>query len=267
MTSSAVRNLCNTFREKRLALGLEPETLAKELDVLPRFIRAIEGCDWAEIPSGHEYMLIEAMARRLEIDLKNHSVGRSSFQGGVNKEEARPGDLRRERIVMFAMTLATVAVLAWLLIPAKDMSQLPAKNPQPPPMQQSRWLKPDSDQPYPVLGEVFPESPITDDGILISLRATDTCNARIVTENGRTQIQVLRMSEPWKLRIKGSFTISLDNAGVVVAEIAGHKIQHGAIVGQHWSGSFDAKGNWLRPVQRPIPRIELADDDIDDGPA
>ncbi|MCL1908880.1 MAG: helix-turn-helix domain-containing protein [Holophagaceae bacterium] len=265
MIPSAVRKLCNAFREKRLALGLESTKLAEELGFPPEIIQAVEDCDWAKIPSGQEYTLIEAMAKRLEVDLRNHPVGRSSFKSGPQREEDRPAELRRERIVTFAFLVGAVAVLAWLLIPAKDLSQPPSRDLLPPPMQQSLWQKPDSDQPYPVLGEVFPESPITNDGVLISMRATDTCNARIVAENGRRQTQVLRMSEPWKLRIKGSFTLFLGNAGVAVVEIAGQKIQHGAVVGQEWSGSFDAHGNWLRPTRRSLPRIELPDDDIDDA--
>jgi hypothetical protein len=118
-----------------------------------------------------------------------------------------------------------------------------------------------------VLGEVFPENPITADGVLISLRATDFCNARIVIENRHEQNQTLHMSEPWKLRIQGPFVLFLDNAGVVVVEIAGRRIQHGVGVGQQWSGSFDAHGNWLRPLPRPSPsKIDMPDTgDDDDG--
>jgi hypothetical protein len=75
-------------------------------------------------------------------------------------------------------------------------------------------------------------------------------------ERGHELEQTLRMSEPWKLRVKGAFSLHLDNAGVVAAEVAGVKISHGAGVGQQWSGAFDDRGNWLqpkKPLRVPIP--------------
>ncbi|MCL1892924.1 MAG: helix-turn-helix domain-containing protein [Holophagaceae bacterium] len=265
MVSSALKNLCVALHNKRVALGLDLEKMSKEINISSKILNAIEKCDWSEIPSGLEFSLLEQIASRLEIDLKNHSVGVSSFSSSIAVENAHPGDLRRERVAMFGIMIATVVMLAWLLVPATDLSQPPTSNPQPPSTQRSFWQKPDSELPYPVLGEVFPESPITEDGVLISLRATDTCTATIKIEHGPVQKQVLRMSEPWKLRIKGAFVLTLDNAGVVAVEILGHKIQHGAVVGQQWSGSFDAQGNWLRPLPRPaLNRVKLIDEDIND---
>jgi transcriptional regulator with XRE-family HTH domain len=266
MTTSNISRLCNAFREKREALGLELEKMAEELGISANTIRSIEANDWSEVPSGGEYPLVLLIAKRLDIDLRNHPVSKSSFIDSYAVNEIQPGSLVRERVVMVVMTIAVVLVLAWLLIPAKGLVQYSDKDTQKTAATATFWQKPDSDQPYPVLGEVFPESPITADGVLISLRATDFCNARIVIENRHEQNQTLRMSEPWKLRIQGPFVLSLDNAGVVVVEIAGHRIQHGVGVGQQWSGSFDSNGNWLRPLpRRPPPVIDTPAIDNDDG--
>ena len=106
--------------------------------------------------------------------------------------------------------------------------------------------------PNPVLGEVLPEAPITEEGIRLSLRAMDTCEAQIKSEAG-VLTHSLRVSEPWRIRVKGPFVLSLDNAGVVEIEVAGQRIQHGKIVGESWSGSFNAEGLLLLP---PRPKIE-----------
>jgi transcriptional regulator with XRE-family HTH domain len=253
MTISNISRLCTAFREKREALGLEIEKMAEELGISAQTIQSIEANDWSEVPSGGEYPLVVQIAKRLDIDLRNHPVSKSSFIDSYAVNEIQPSNLARERIVMVVMTIAVVLVLAWLLVPAKGLVQYADKDTQKTHAASTFWQKPDSDQPYPVLGEVFPESPITADGVLISLRATDFCDARIVMENRHEQNQTLRMSEPWKLRIQGPFVLSLDNAGVVVVEVAGHRIQHGVGVGQHWSGSFDSNGVWLRPLPRPAP--------------
>jgi transcriptional regulator with XRE-family HTH domain len=264
MTTSNIHRLCIAFREKREALGLGLEKMAEELGISAQTIQSIEANDWSEVPSGREYPLVLVIAKRLNIDLRNHPVSKSSFIDSYAVNEIQPSTLIRERIVMVVMTIAVVLVLAWLLIPAKGLVQYSDKDTQKVPISSTFWQKPDSDQPYPVLGEVFPESPITTDGVLISLRATDFCNARIVMENRHEQNQTLRMSEPWKLRIQGPFVLSLDNAGVVVVEIAGQRIQHGVGVGQQWSGSFDSSGNWLRPLPRRPPPI-IDNPAIDDG--
>ena len=53
-------------------------------------------------------------------------------------------------------------------------------------------------------------------------------------------------------RVKGPFTLSLDNAGVVSVEVAGHSIRHGQSVGEPWTGRFGADGQWLRTAP-PLP--------------
>jgi len=184
------------------------------------------------------------IAKRLNLDLKSYS--RVYYLGEQEEEDTRPNNPKLEQAVAISMVAATLAMLAWLLIPAKSIVQTTAKNESTNDQYIVPWQKPISDQPYPVLGEVFPDSPITQDGVLVSLRATDTCTARIVMESGQEQTQVLRMSEPWKLRVKGPFVLHLDNGGVVSVEIAGSIIHHNVGVGHLWSGHFDGLGNWQR---------------------
>jgi len=263
--STKIGRLSEAFRDTREALGIDLKAMAQELGVPYQTIELIEACDWSDIPSDKAYELAVSVARRLGLDLDNYYVDRAFFFGDLEEKDTRHDDLRRERIVMTAMVIATIAMLAWLLIPADDISQPAVKENSINMPQNTAWQRPASDQPYPVLGEVAPEIPITEDGALISLRATDSCNAIIVTERGQEQTQVLRMSEPWKLRIKGAFELRLDNAGVVAVEVAGQKIQHGAGVGQYWSGVFDARGVWQRPRQikapMPEPRSEQGEDE------
>jgi len=252
--SSKIGKLSDAFREAREGIGLDIKKMADELGIQPSILESIESSDWSAIPSGEAYGLAASIARRLGLDLDNFYVDRAFFFGDLDEKDTRPGDLRRERMVMVTMTTAALIMLGWLLIPAKDISAVAPKEGMAAEARSSVWKKPSSDVAYPVLGEVFPESPITKDGCLVSLRATDTCDARIVMEDGGEQGQTLRMSEPWKLRVKGSFTLYLDNAGVVAAEVAGAKIQHGAGVGQPWQGAFDGHGNWLQP-QKPPKRL------------
>jgi hypothetical protein len=47
--------------------------------------------------------------------------------------------------------------------------------------------------------------------------------------------------------VKGPFTISLDNAGVVALEVAGRHIRHGRVVGEPWLGQFGPLGEWILP--------------------
>ena len=255
--SSKIGKLSTAFRETREELGLDLKQMSSELGIPLSTLEAIEALDWSEIPADRAYEMSVVIARRLGLDLDNYYVDRAFFFGDINEQDTRPRDMRREKIAMFSMTTAAVAMLCWLLIPAPDISGVATKENTAAVTHGSVWKKPPSDMAYPVLGEVFPESPITNDGALVSLRATDTCEARITTDKGQELEQTLRMSEPWKLRVKGSFTLHLDNAGVVAAEVAGVKIVHGAGVGQQWSGAFDDHGNWVQP-KKPV-RILVPD--------
>jgi hypothetical protein len=110
--------------------------------------------------------------------------------------------------------------------------------------------------PYPVVGEVLPEVPVNDEGVLIAMRAMDTCNAVVqslgpdpMAAAATAQRHTLRVSEPWRLRMKGPFSISLDNAGVVALEVAGRRIRPGRTVGEPWLGKFGPKGEYLVPAE------------------
>jgi hypothetical protein len=77
--------------------------------------------------------------------------------------------------------------------------------------------------------------------------------------------RTLRVSEPWKLRVKGAFSLFLDNAGVVNVEVAGRRIAHGQSVGAPWTGRFDGEGHWLRPASPQLPEGAPVPDDEDEG--
>ena len=96
----------------------------------------------------------------------------------------------------------------------------------------------------------------------------DTCNVRIepqADDAGQPLVHTLRVSEPWRLRVKGPFTLSLDNAGVVNVEVAGVRIPHGQSVGEPWTGRFDENGRWLRPEVPKLPEGAPVPDDDEDG--
>jgi DNA-binding XRE family transcriptional regulator len=262
MNPPNVTRLQNEIQDKRRAMGLGREKIAKELGVSVDGIESVETGEWTSDNYSEEYALAMLMAKRLGIDFDRY-IGMESSLDALFEAKTHAIHPRSEKAIMVGMTTGVVAMLAWLFIPAKDISRAAYNGPQAQSANQAVWHKPDSDQKYPVLGEVFPESPITSDGVLISLKATDTCETRIIVEDGQVHDQVLRMSEPWKLRVKGAFFLSLENAGVVALEVAGANIQHGAGVGQPWSGSFDALGNWIRTDPSPVrPKAETTDFDI-----
>ncbi|MDR2561818.1 MAG: helix-turn-helix transcriptional regulator [Holophagales bacterium] len=263
MNPPNVTRLQNEIQDKRRAMGLGREKIAEELNVSVDVVKSVEAGEWTSENYSEEYALAMLMAERLGIDFEKY-VGLESSLDALFESNTSPMNPRSEKAIMVTMTIGVVAMLGWLLIPAKDISRTAENGPQAQSADHAIWRKPDSDQKYPVLGEVFPEPPITSDGVLISLRASDTCEARILAEDGQEHIQILRTSEPWKLRVKGAFSLSLENAGVVAVEIAGAKIQHGAGVGQPWSGSFDALGIWIRaepsPAKSPVlPKVEVAE--------
>jgi hypothetical protein len=98
---------------------------------------------------------------------------------------------------------------------------------------------------------MLPEAPRTEQGLLVNLRAQDACEAVVESEGAQRLVRTLRVSDPWRLRVKGPFTLTLSNAGVVKVEVAGAPVPHGAAVGAAWTGRFDAEGRWLKP---PAPR-------------
>jgi hypothetical protein len=253
----------------RVAKGLSREMLALELKLPLRHIEAIEADDWASLPPGRPRPLARQLAQRLEVDLDFHTGAFQTLPGVLVLEPPDPRQERLERVVMGLLTVASVLVALWLVVPGPSLGRKPVPNSfaalqkiqLPPPSVPSAT-------PYPVLGELLPEAPLNEQGALVSLRAMDTCEVRIESQpeaEGQPapspMIRTLRVSEPWHLRVKGPFTISLDNAGVVNVEVAGRRILHGQSVGAHWTGRFDREGQWFRPEPAPLPQEPALPDD------
>jgi len=241
------------LRLARVAKGMAQESLARELRLPLHLLVAIENEDWKRVPPGRERPLARLVARRVGLDLAEHKDAFEALPGGLGQESPDPQRESLERVLMAAISVSCCAVLLWLLVPGRGLrSKIPAtenarsQGPAP------SYTPAPVSGPFPVLGEVLPEVPITEEGIRVSLRAMDTCEARIKSESG-VQTHSLRVSEPWRIRVKGPFTVTLDNAGVVEIEVAGRRIQHGRIVGESWTGAFGADGLQLLP---PKPKIE-----------
>lgn len=259
------------LREARIAKALSREMLAVELKLPQRHIEAIEADDWAALPPGRPRPLARQLAERLGVDLEVHTGAFLTVPGAREAEPPDPRQERLERVVMILLTLASVLLVLWLVVPGPSLGRkaspsyltgLPKPSLPPPP--------PPSASPYPVLGEMLPEAPINEQGILVSLRALDACEVHLAPApetGGQPQSHTLRISEPWHLRVKGPFTLTLDNAGVVNLEVAGVRIPHGQSVGEAWTGAFDAQGRWLRPPkpdQAPVPAEPAPPDDPDE---
>lgn len=237
--------LGEALRLARVAAGFSQDSLARELRLPATLLQAIETEDWQRIPPGRERPLTRLVARRLDLDLEKYAEAFEALPGGQGQAPPDPRRERLERILTTVISLASLALLAWLVVPGKDLRERMPANVQIPiptaPHPSSTEPLPTFTGPYPVLGEVLPEAPITPEGILVSLRAMDTCEAHIVSEKEDLR-HSMRISEPWTVRAKGPFSLSLDNAGVVVVEVAGRRIPHGRSVGEPWSASFGADG-------------------------
>ena len=241
------------LRQARVARGLSQERMARELRLPLHLLNAIETDDWGRIPPGRERPLTRLVARKVGLDLEEHHEVFEALPGGLEQGPPNPRREAMERLLMGAISVASLAVLIWLLVPGRGLrSKLPplkvARSQGPAPFYAPML----GNGLYPVLGEVLPEAAITEEGVRISLRAMDTCEAQVKGEGG-VLTHSLRVSEPWRIRVKGPFILSLDNAGVVEVEVAGQLIQHGKIVGESWSGSFGAEGQLILP---PRPKSE-----------
>ena len=256
------------LRQARQAQGLTQEALALELKLPLRHIEAIEGDDWLALPPGRSRPLARQLAERLGVDLEDYTGAFQVVPGAREVDPPDPRQERLERVVMGLLTAASALVVLWLVVPGPSLGRKPApsyltalpKGTLPPP-------PPPSTAAYPVLGELLPEAPLNEQGILISLRAMDACDVHIEPlpgAGGQPLVRTLRVSEPWRLRVKGPFALVLDNAGVVSVEVAGRRIPHGQSVGERWTGQFDAEGRWLRPAP-PVPPEEPPVPDDDEG--
>jgi transcriptional regulator with XRE-family HTH domain len=261
------------LQQARVAKGLSREALALELKLPLRHIEAIEGDEWAALPPGRPRPLARQLAKRLGVDLAFHTGAFQIVPGVRELDPPDPRQERLERVVMSLLTAASALLVVWLVVPGPSLGRRPSPSyltalpkaslPAPPAP---------STAPYPVLGELLPESPLNAQGVLVSLRAMDTCEVRIELqpETGgqpprQPMVRTLRVSEPWRLRVKGSFILTLENAGVVNVEVAGRNISHGQSVGETWTGSFDGEGRWLRPMPPVLPQGPPVPDDVEDG--
>lgn len=252
------------LREARIAKGYSLEGLALELHWRVDLLQAVEEERWAAIPPGQERPMVRQMATKLEIALDACPGAWGTVPGDVEQEPPDPRQLRLERIVSTALAAGSILVLAWLLVPGRDLKEGPRRPDRKPSATGATTPIPAAPGgPFPVLGEALPEAPITEEGILVILRAIDVCTARIEAGSQRME-QVLRISEPWRVRVRGPFTLSLDNAGVVVVEVAGRPVPHDRHVGETWSGSFDMLGQWILPASPAVKPDTLAPEFIPD---
>jgi len=249
-------SLGEILRATRVAKGLSQQHLAVELQMPVQLLAAMEADDWPRIPPGRERPLARRVAKHLKLDLTTCPEAWKGVPGEVVQEAQDPKRERIERILTGLLSLGSLALLFWLVIPARNLKGNASLTKTPPiPRETATWSNKTPATAFPVLGEVLPDAPITEDGILVSLRAMDTCTGKI-TANGIETVHTLRVSEPWILRVKGAFTLSLDNAGVVTLEVAGRRINQGGAVGEAWTGSFDEEGRWLLPIEA-APKLPL----------
>lgn len=263
------KSLGTMFRLAREAKGLSLERLARDLNLQESVLRSLEADVYEQLPTGGERPLVRQVAERLEVDLAEHPEAWESLPGSMAEESPDPRQERLERIVMGTLTAGSIGLLAWLVVPGPNLKRGPldenqaahsGSRPGLQPAAESRPLPRGTNRDYPVLGEVLPEVPRTEEGILVILRAQDASPVHIVAD-GLDEKRTLQMSQPWLLRVKGAFTIALDNAGVVSLEVAGRSIRHGQSVGEAWVGRFDEDGRWIRPKppEEPPPTTPEVD--------
>ncbi len=244
------------LRAARVAKGLNQQALARELRMPLHLLVAIETEDWSHLPPGRERPLARRIAAHLEVDLELHPEAWDRVPGAPSMDTPDPARERLEQLLMVSLTLGSLALFLWLVVPGRDIkgSALPRES-RNGLMPTTAWVPKGPPAAYPVLGEVLPEAPVNAEGILVSLRAMDACQGHITGE-GVDLSRALHVSEPWMLRVKGPFSLALDNAGVVTVEVAGRRINHGAAVGEPWTGRFDEEGRWILPVE-PAPQQPL----------
>lgn len=243
------------LRRERIAQGLSLFVLAHELNLSVPILEAVEAEAWQRLPPGRERPHTRQIAERLGVDLASFPEQWNQLPGALEQELPDPRRESLERVLVSAITVGSVALLLWLVVPGPSLKRphAPAKEVDTGP---ALWTPKDPAGPYPVVGEVLPEVPVNDEGVLISMRAMDTCEAVVQglpQESpgvlGPALRRTLRVSEPWRLRVRGPFTISLGNAGVVALEVAGRHIRHGRTVGEPWQGQFGPQGGWILPQE------------------
>lgn len=256
-----------TLRLKRVAKGLSLFALAHELSLSVSLIEAVEAEDWHRLPKGRERTYIKLIAERLGVDLDLFAEQWGQMPGTVERVSSGHNHNFLEKLLASVVTVCSLILLLWLVVPGPNLKRpLSAPGKESIPATLPYLAAKERISLYPVAGEALPEVPVNVDGVIISIRAMDTCQATIKqcknTSNFKDcfeEKRTLIVSEPWRLRVRGPFTIFLDNAGVVVIEVAGRRILTGCTVGESWSGHFGVNGEWLVPADKsPKPHVYTA---------
>lgn len=269
------KSLGTLLRQAREAKGLSLERLARDLNLQESVLRSLEADVYEQLPTGGERPLVRQVAERLEVDLAEHQEAWESLPGSMAEDSPDPKQERLERIVMAALTAGSIGLLAWLVVPGPNLKRGALDENQAQhsgthaglqPVAEPRLQNRGANRNYPVLGEVLPEVPRTEEGCLVILRAQDASLVHIEAD-GLDEKRTLQVSGPWLLRVKGAFSITLENAGVVSVEVAGRAIRHGQSVGETWVGRFNAEGQWLRPKapEEPPPTTPEVDPEAHEG--
>ena len=237
------------LREARIAQGLSLHALAFDLNLSVRILEAIEAEAWGRVPPGRERPYTRQIALRLGLDPAAFSDRWGQLPGAPDQEPADPRREHLERILMGALTGGTMLLVLWLVVPGRNLrhpaAQVPILAERAAP---ARWVPSEPAGPYPVVGEVLPEVPVNEEGVLVALRAQDACSATVARDGDPAVLQrSLRTSDAWRLRVKGPFSISLDNGGVAQLDVAGRRIRVGTALGQPWTGRFGENGAWIVP--------------------
>jgi transcriptional regulator with XRE-family HTH domain len=236
------------LRQARIAQGLSLHALAFDLNLSLRILEAVEAEAWDRIPPGRERPYARQIAERLGVDIGSFAEQWNLLPGSMEQEPPDPRREQQERILMGALSAGTLLLVLWLVVPGRNLrkprgeAEVVVERAGP-----TRWKPSEPEGPYPVVGEVLPEVPVNEEGVLVSMRAQDTCEVTVAGEGGAVQKRSLRVSDPWRLRVKGPFTVALDNGGVVVLDVAGRRIRHGTAVGEPWTGHFGENGEWIVP--------------------
>jgi hypothetical protein len=237
------------LKEARIAQGLSLHALAFDLNLNVQVLEAIEAEAWDRVPTGRERPYTRQIAERLGLDPAAFSDRWSQLPGSPDQEPADPRREHQERILMGVLTGGTILLVLWLVVPGRNLRHPAVVAPVlMERLAPARWIPSEPAGPYPVVGEVLPEVPVNEEGVLVCLRAQDTCVATVARDGDPSvQQRSLRISDAWRLRVKGPFSVSLDNGGVAVLDVAGHRIRVGTAVGEPWTGRFRENGEWIVP--------------------
>jgi transcriptional regulator with XRE-family HTH domain len=219
------------LRQTRIAQGLSLFVLAHELNLSVAILEAVEAEAWNRLPQGRERPHIRQIAERLGVDLASFPQQWSQVPGAPEQEAPDPRREALERVLVSAITVGSLGLLLWLVVPGPSLKRAPraeavpaaAAGPAP-------WAPKAPAGPYPVVGEVLPEVPVNEEGVLVTMRAMDSCQAVVQA-------------------LGGDPMAAAATAGVVALEVAGHRIRPGRTVGEPWLGKFGPTGEYLVPVE------------------